>query len=177
MTSKSSKRRTFHISTKLLSAGVLAGGVALGAGCKPEPEVTSNPAPITPPRASDELVEPRRVNPGPQLEQPEPVDPAPSIAPPTHVDPAPSIAPPKPVEMPIAVNPGQVMVPPPSKESSPQDMGQDAKDAPDAGLALPPVVRPRELDRAPYKPNVNTQHIRHDQPAPELRPAPSRKKP
>lgn len=133
--SKSSKRRAFHVSKQLLTAGTLAGGMALGAGCKPEPDVTSNPAPIAPPQTNE-----------PEMELPKPVDV------------------PKPVEPPINVNPGPMKVP----IDGPDDMGaakpaQDMTKAAAADLGAEPETK--IPDRAPYQPNVNTQHIRYRPPS------------
>lgn len=135
--SKSSKSRAFHVSKTLLTAGALAGGVALGAGCKPEPEVTSNPAPITPPQTNE-----------PEMELPKPVDV------------------PRPVEPPINVNPGPMKAP----IEGPDDMGaakpaQDMTKAAAADLSAEQPQTPK-LDRAVYRPNVNTQHISRRPPSP-----------
>lgn len=156
--SKSSKRRAFHVSKQLLTAGTLAGGVALGAGCKPEPEVTSNPAPIAPPQTTEPEMElpkavepPINVNPGPMK--------AP-ITPPKATEPEMKLPPPEP----LLVNPGPIEVP----IDVPDDMGepnpaQDMTKAAAADLGAEPETK--ILDRAPYQPNVNTQHIRHRPPA------------
>lgn len=129
--SKSSKRRAFHISTNLLTAGVLVGGVTLGAGCKPDHEVTSNPAPITPPQAASADMGVPKAAPEPKMVNPGPV-------------------------------PADMGVPKPAPDRAKAPAADASAD--EAVLELP---KPSTLElKAPiYRPNVNTQHIRHRPPA------------
>lgn len=133
----SSKRRAFHVSTNLLTAGALVGGVALGAGCKSDKssshgggpkgdECCVNPGPIdqSPVRTADlgVVAQPpaRATDQGgvePPPKEPDRVNPGPVDVPDPAITPKPLL----PVERPVTVNPGPPKAP--ALPTEDQDMG------------------------------------------------------